>query len=639
MKFRKDINGLRAFAVLAVMIYHFKPEWVPGGFAGVDVFFVISGYLMTGIIFTAISAERFNLLGFYVARINRIIPALTVLCTVLLIVGWFALVPIDYRTLGKHATSSLLFFSNVVYWLESGYFDVNSHEKLLLHTWSLSVEWQFYIIYPVLLLGLSKVINLNLLKKFIVSATIAFFFLNVFMTYRWPDAAYFLLPSRIWEMLLGGLAFLYPLKCSDIIKKIIEKCGLALILLSFFIMDSHLAWPGYYALLPVIGAYLIIIGFQNSSIATCNPLAQFVGKISYSIYLWHWPFVAFSYYYDISNAWMVGIPFSLVFGYLSYRYVELIHWDKIIEWKYIFKIKPLVITILIVITASYIYARNGVISRYPEERVALMNNLTRDIVMPLRENGYCFYSFNDSHSIKVDRSAGSQCFLGNTSKRPEVLIFGDSFAGQYDPFWKSFALENNIELQSVSTNWCFPSLKNNYTGKKEHIAFKQCIENRKFLKESLEGKKFKYLILASDWNAVYAQGYINDVEDVINLATKNNIKVILLSAPTLYRKNPLNKFQRYILAGGELNINDLEVSEPGNEYIKQHFGNKPNVLYIPKSDIFDLNGLFDKQNYLVPYSLDGMHISLIGSLEAYKHFKENAGYDLLRKYMGLMKEE
>ncbi|HHZ8845899.1 TPA: acyltransferase family protein, partial [Enterobacter cloacae] len=264
MKFRKDINGLRAFAVLAVMIYHFKPEWVPGGFAGVDVFFVISGYLMTGIIFTAISSGNLNLLGFYVARINRIIPALIVLCTTLLIVGWFILVPVDYRTLGKHATSSLLFFSNVVYWLESGYFDVNSHEKLLLHTWSLSVEWQFYLIYPVLLLGLSKLINLNTVKKIIVFATFAFFFLNVFMTYRWPDAAYFLLPSRVWEMLLGGLAFLYPLKCSNNIKKGIEKFGLAFILLSFFLMDSHLAWPGYYALLPVIGAFLIIVGFQNS---------------------------------------------------------------------------------------------------------------------------------------------------------------------------------------------------------------------------------------------------------------------------------------------------------------------------------------------------------------------------------------
>ncbi|KDF45014.1 acyltransferase family protein [Enterobacter kobei] len=638
MKFRKDINGLRAFAVLAVMIYHFRPEWVPGGFAGVDVFFVISGYLMTGIIFSSIETKRFNLLGFYVARVNRIVPALTVLCAVLLIIGWFVLVPVDYRTLGKHIASSLLFFSNIIYWLEAGYFDVNSHEKLLLHTWSLSVEWQFYIIYPVIFVFLTRVFTLHAIKKIVAFLTVGFFFVNIYMTQHWPDAAYFLLPSRVWEMLLGGIAFLYPLGLSTKLKNGIEKVGLALIICSFFFMNSKMAWPGYYALLPALGAFLIIQGDNESSIATNNPFSQFLGKISYSVYLWHWPFVALSYYYDISNAWVLGVPISILLGYLSYNYIESVKWQHITQWKSTFKLKPLIIAAFVVFGASFTYAKNGIIDRYPENRVLVLNALLKNITMPLRENGYCFYSFNDSQSLKVDRNAGTQCFLGVKTEKAETLIFGDSFAGQYDPFWNFFAKEHNISIQSVSTNWCFPSFNEDYTGNKAHVAFKQCLENRMFLKDSIQQKKYKYLILASDWNAVYSKGYIEGFNRVVDLAVQNNIKVILVSAPTLYRKNPLNKFQRYILSDGDLNIRDLEVAENGNAYIAKKYLNNPDVFYISKEDLYNSTGLFVRGGYAVPYSLDGMHISLMGAIKSYEHFRDSPDKKKLDNYMHLANE-
>lgn len=156
MQFRKDINGLRAIAVCAVVLFHFNAPWMPGGFAGVDVFFVISGFLMTGIILRGIQEKNFSLMKFYVARANRIIPALAVLCLVLLVVGWFHLTPMEYKTLAKHVVSSITFYSNHVYWGEAGYFTAASNEKWLLHSWSLSVEWQFYIIYPVILVTMHK---------------------------------------------------------------------------------------------------------------------------------------------------------------------------------------------------------------------------------------------------------------------------------------------------------------------------------------------------------------------------------------------------------------------------------------------------------------------------------------------------
>ena len=151
LEFRKDINGLRAYAVLAVMLYHFQIPFFNGGFVGVDVFFVISGYLMTRIILQGMEKGNGWLLNFYYGRARRIIPAVLVLCAVLLFLGWFLVLPEDYRKLAKHSVAALTFSSNVTFWKESGYFDVASHEKWLLHTWSLSVEWQFYLLYPLIL--------------------------------------------------------------------------------------------------------------------------------------------------------------------------------------------------------------------------------------------------------------------------------------------------------------------------------------------------------------------------------------------------------------------------------------------------------------------------------------------------------
>ena len=156
MQFRRDINGLRAIAVVAVVLFHFIPNSLKGGFAGVDVFFVISGFLMTSIIIGKLESNTFSLISFYNARFKRIVPALLVLSTVLLVLGWFVLLNVEYEQLSKHIFSSLMFISNITYWLESGYFEAASHEKLLLHTWSLSVEWQFYLIYPVALILLNK---------------------------------------------------------------------------------------------------------------------------------------------------------------------------------------------------------------------------------------------------------------------------------------------------------------------------------------------------------------------------------------------------------------------------------------------------------------------------------------------------
>lgn len=328
--FRTDINGLRAWAVIAVVLFHFRIPGFSGGFSGVDVFFVISGFLMTSIIVGGLRKQdtKFSIIGFYLARARRIIPALAGVCATLLILGWFFLAPQDYSKLSKHIISSLGFFSNFTYWLEAGYFDNDSHEKWLLHTWSLSVEWQFYLILPLILLILWKISKSD---KFLKIATFAGIVLSlglsIWLTNNHPEAAFYLLPTRAWEMLAGGLVFLaYPNGLtSNRLRVIANISGLSLITFSSVCFSNTTPWPGIYAAFPVMGAVLILLAAKNDSVFTKNSLSQWLGTRSYSIYLWHWPLVVMTYYLGYQDNYRficICLALTFLLSDVSYRIAE-----------------------------------------------------------------------------------------------------------------------------------------------------------------------------------------------------------------------------------------------------------------------------------------------------------------------------
>lgn len=209
VKFREDINGLRAWAVIAVLLFHFSLIGLPGGFAGVDIFFVISGYLMTAIIVGGYEKGNFSIWKFYMSRVRRILPAAMFVITVLLVLGWFFLPTPDYQELGKQSAYSLGFLSNIGYWKSSGYFDSSAHEKWLLHTWSLAVEAQFYLLYPLFIALVwrfwksVKAVTIAVLLIFLASLV-----LNLTLSHSKPTAAFYLLPTRGWELAAGALVFL-----------------------------------------------------------------------------------------------------------------------------------------------------------------------------------------------------------------------------------------------------------------------------------------------------------------------------------------------------------------------------------------------------------------------------------------------
>lgn len=462
--FRNDINGLRAIAVIAVVLFHFKPTWVPGGFAGVDVFFVISGFLMTGIIFRGLEEKNFSILKFYMARANRIIPALALLCLILLIFGWFYLTPIEYRALGKHTATSISFLSNFIYWLEAGYFDKASHEKWLLHTWSLSVEWQFYIIYPLVLVAMRKLISIKTMKFFLGLGTVIGFIFCIIATSKWPNPSYYLLPTRAWELMIGGMAYLYPLSLKTQSKKFVELLGISLIIGSYFTVSAENPWPGYLAIFPVLGSFLMIQAHRNNSIITNNFLFQKLGTWSYSIYLWHWPLVVLIFSFSLAEYYIyLGIMLSIFLGFLSYKFIETINLkNDFPNFFSYFKSKPIFLAGTIAIVGCEDFITNGFIWHYPKNIIAIANE----------END------KNPYNCMIDNKF--PCHIGKKNNIKAIIV-GDSHA---DSLATSLANVFNLKSEGiiVLTKASCPLILNIRFFESEDECLKENIKRMQFLK-------------------------------------------------------------------------------------------------------------------------------------------------------------
>lgn len=446
--FRYDINGLRAYAVILVVLFHFGIIGFAAGFIGVDIFFVISGFLMTSIVIKSLDKGNFSLLKFYLARGIRIVPALFVVSTIVLILGWFLVLPTDYKALAKHTLSSINFFSNIVYWRESGYFDTDSHNKALLHTWSLSVEWQFYLVFPIIVALLYKIKkSRNFLLTFFILGTIISLILSIIITAKNPSAGFFLLPTRAWEMLAGGLIFFIP-KEKVPYKKPLEFIGFFIIAISCYIFSTDTLWPSYNAILPVLGAFLILLAHQQNSIFTKGSVFQWLGNNSYSIYLWHWPIVFFLHYFYKNDDYIfitAGIILSIILGWLSYTYIENPTRKKLSNLSIVkaYFLWFLSISILSLISIM-IFKFDGVKNRFSNE----INNISNTIndINPRRDE--CLGKQDDSQLKK--------CTYGDGPL--SLIVVGDSHASAMLNGVIN-ALPNNTSLISFTISGC-PTVKN-----------------------------------------------------------------------------------------------------------------------------------------------------------------------------------
>ncbi|WP_406734684.1 acyltransferase family protein [Vibrio scophthalmi] len=222
-------------------------------------------------------------------------------------------------------------------------------------------------IYPVILLGLRKLCSFEIIKKIILVCTVLGFAINIAMSIYIPDVAYYSLQSRAWEMMFGGLAFLYPINVIGKKQKLVELIGFLLIILAYLYVTSSDIWPGYLSLFPVFGAYLIILSNNKNSLITNNWPFQYIGKASYSIYLWHWPIVVFSFFFDFDINWMHGLAISILFGSISYYFIEKIRFKTFSQWKDIQYVVPVYLSMFVIVMSGAIYALDGVKSRYPDD--------------------------------------------------------------------------------------------------------------------------------------------------------------------------------------------------------------------------------------------------------------------------------
>ncbi len=554
MNFRYDINGLRAIAVLAVVIFHFNPQWLPGGFAGVDVFFVISGFLMTSIIFSGVEKNTFNLFKFYNARANRIVPVLAAMSAVLLVFGWFYLLPTDYRDLGRQIEKSSLFISNLLFAKGGGYFDTAEHTKWLLHTWSLSVEWQFYIFFPIIIIFLKKYLSFNNLKRVVLGLFLVSFIYCIYATYKDSKTAYFLLTSRAWEMLLGGLAFLYPWSLKNKSHQIIiQGLGIILIIASYFLISKDTPWPGYMALIPVLGAYLIVVANYQNNFLINNPISNYIGKWSYSIYVWHWPLVVSGLYFAFENWWIYGIPLSILLGFLSYQFIEKINFPRYSSWKKIYKVKPFYIFFTILACGYAVKETDGMKFHYSKE-----------VLLAIEET-------NNSNPYKCDSSLRGnefeECIIGNP-KNIKAIIIGDSHADALSTSVSSAFNPINDGIVAIVTSSCpfllnadIPDAKNNC---------KSLNNNRLNLIFSEKYKNIPVILISR------LAGYIEGQNDPARITIGNNKPDIIFENESNVSKN-----ETYDLLAKSLTKTLCTIGKSNPIYIVQPVPEIP--LNVPKT--------------------------------------------------------
>jgi len=482
-KYRADIDGLRAIAVLSVVGFHAFPNWVKGGFIGVDIFFVISGYLISTILFENLERDTFSFTEFFARRIKRIFPALLLVLVSCLVLGWFALLPGEYKQLGKHIAGGAGFISNFLFLNEAGYFDNAAETKPLLHLWSLGIEEQFYIVWP-FLLWLAWKKRFNLLTITVVVAFISYY-LNVEGVRSDPIATFYSPQTRFWELLCGSLLAWFDLYKKDrfvnvrnkldaclvgiiyrqapetngkALSNLLSLSGILFIAYGVYTITKKSPFPGAWALLPTLGAVLIIsAGAQAwiNRVILSNRVLVWFGIISFPLYLWHWPLLSFAQIIEGERpSWKIlitALVISVVFAWLTYRLIEKpIRFGKNGKYKTIL----LVVLMFIVGYGGYnVYGRDGLEFRFKKQKAVL------EIIAHPRhpvKSFDCSKWIPEFRNIEFNKGG---CVLSKDSA-PTVMFVGDSHMGQYrESVWNNFSSESVL---MIVEHGCLPFSSNHF---------------------------------------------------------------------------------------------------------------------------------------------------------------------------------
>jgi peptidoglycan/LPS O-acetylase OafA/YrhL len=493
--YRPDIDGLRAFAVLPVVLFHFKifADHVTGGFVGVDIFFVISGYLITRIVFTDVSSGTYSVLRFYDRRIRRIFPALVSLYLVCIALAFFLYFPTETATFGNSVIASTYFVSNIFFYYRSGYFERDSETNPLLHTWSLSVEEQFYVLFPLVVFAIR---NFRHWARVLVISAIALasFTSAVYTVYANPSAAFYLVQFRAWELAIGGLLAIgaLPLISSRWIAEVIAVSGLVLVCGSFFFISPTLPFPGLAALAPCLGAAAIIYSGENNQTLVGSflslSLLQFSGLISYSLYLVHWPaIVFFRLFHEPSRLEKLTLVAGCIaLATLSLRFIERPFRGKS------YRLPPRatllaggIAMVGVMVLALILGPAMNAVWHYPGRAIDVMAYAKID--ESHMRTGTCFIT---SGYLDAFESRSQEACLMPRSDRPNYLIIGDSHAAHL--FSGLQASYPSVNFLQATASGCRPVLGQ---GGEEHCTGMVRFIYQKFL----PGQKLDGIIISAQW--------------------------------------------------------------------------------------------------------------------------------------------
>lgn len=643
LQYRPDIDGLRAIAVILVVIFHAFPKWLPNGFIGVDIFFVISGFLITQILIQEIESGSFSYISFYSRRIRRIFPSLILVLICCFAAGWYILTWREFQQLGAHIAGGAGFISNWVLFKESGYFDNAAELKPLLHLWSLSLEEQFYIVWPLLLwIFWKKKLNIAFFTLIIATTSFA---VNIKALGSNSALDFFSPQTRFWEILIGSLAALiaaYPMNllsrirstCLHILGNLIyanplEKpefrnsniqswLGFLSILLGLFVIEKEY-FPGWYALLPTIGCALIITAgpsaYINRALLSIKPLI-WIGLISYPLYLWHWPILSFlRIVFNESpprSIRVVAVLFSVILAYLTYRFI-----DKPIRFGAHLKSKTIFLLVAMLLVGSlgyYTYKSGGIESRFTP--LISSNNLDQ------RSWQWNLYPKGTRNCEK--ELSNFKYTICSTTTNPTVAIIGDSHAAA---LFYGFTQNNHSKLNQVAVfagGACQPTLGiQSYPGCNKLL--------RETLSKIRNSPNIKYVLLTSYYyedieNAknpeilsAYVAGYTKTIKALEGMG-KKVIFVIdipaMIGNPELCVPGPnklRQKYQKIPEFCSALSSSDLKPRTEYDQFLEQLRDQNSNItFYEPASLLCQESKCKIFNNGELLYS-DSHHLSIYGS--------------------------
>lgn len=622
MKYRKEIDGLRAIAILPVIFFHSGSNLFSGGYIGVDIFFVISGFLITSIIIEESNRGGFSLIYFYQRRARRILPALFFMIICIIPAAWILMLPADLREFSQSLVAVPLFASNILFYLKSGYFDIGTDLKPLLHTWSLAVEEQFYIVFPLFFIVTRK------LNRGLVIAILAFAVIVGILTAQYyvdvnENFSFYLLPTRGWEILIGALIAM--LVSDELMKNSFTKfhqiasiVGLFLISYSILFFNEKTPWPSVYTLIPVIGSALILVFATNETWAakflSSKPLVT-VGVISYSAYLWHQPLFAFARLkvvdvdkLDILLTILTVCTFGL--AYLSWRYIEEPFRKKLIfkNNKNIYFVL-LVVGLMLIIIGLYGYKSNGGLGRYSGDRKIILGFQFYNYENVLRRHT-CFMEPENTY---LDFK--KECFgVGSNSAS---LIWGDSYAAA-----SSYGLrQSRTDVIQLTASACPPVIDTQF------IKRPQCNSINNFVKEKIGQLKPAIIYLQANWvdyrkeNAV--ESLSKTLEFIKKISPKSKI-IIVGSTPIWDPTLPVFLFRNRLELEGDTYVEMPKYREL--KLIDKKLKSLADVNEVEFMSALDRMCISSKclvaYRYKGDYSLssyDGGHLTEAGSLFLWKN--------------------